>query len=698
MLYTLYSSIERVESRNVVTVPMYKRDNQVVLKQRSTIKHYHSQDDDCVLLDTSKLENTIYDDSTIPLGDIDIDIDIDGNSTTTTTTHTLHKINLRGGTSKSFEYFIPVWIGDNSLKEQQMFMVQVDTGSTALAIPGDNCYFYNQRKTKCKCDQGALDDLYQQGSSAETLSCRSSQCKRGCSFITPYASHPSTCGFKISYQDGSFIGGDLVTDYVTVAGLTVKAIFGNMQAQSLNFSQSSCPADPFAAPRKRDGIMGLSYQSLDPNNGDDIFSLLVKTHEIHNSFSMCLSDEGGMLVLGGVDPKMNSTLMKYTPITNERYYSVNCTGLRIDGNNLNSKSFQSISIVDSGTTIMFLKLDIFNDLIYYLVQHYSHLPGITTQSESLWNHQCFTLSDRQLEKYPTISMVFPNTEGGLFEVAIPPNLYMIKIDDMYCFGFEKLPIKSPYSVLIGDVALQGYNVHYNREDGSIGFAKVTDNCGMGQDNNQYHVEMISEEVQENDSLVVKIHAIDANGRDGGAPNVNVLFDIVQGNCLFAENQASNISVPSDRYGIVKTLLECSQDRSAIITISAFENNRVISNKIHFNLQTVPKSSDGGGGGGNYNSRGGFSYGSLFVSFMSIFVVVIILLVAIVSYYIKRNRYSILSNNNIDLTNIGPISPRSSNLGGGGLGQSSHQQIDMVNLLNTSQGSIEISDDDEETNY
>jgi hypothetical protein len=62
------------------------------------------------------------------------------------------------------------------------------------------------------------------------------------------------------------------------------------------------------------GIMGLAYHALDTLAGDDVFGKLVEANNLENAFSMCLGYSGGVLTLGGMDPRfryLNAAFNKF---------------------------------------------------------------------------------------------------------------------------------------------------------------------------------------------------------------------------------------------------------------------------------------------------------------------------------------------------------------------------------------------------
>ncbi|KAF2078521.1 hypothetical protein CYY_000146 [Polysphondylium violaceum] len=531
---------------------------------------------------------------------------------------------LYGGITSSFEYFIPILIGN----PPQMFTVQIDTGSTSLAVPGSDCFLYKSpsAKTSCSCSTGHYDGLYNinESISAYSINCTESQCMKTCT-------SDGKCSFILKYGDGSFISGSLVTDTVSIGSFSVNAKFGNIQKESLSFSQLSCPPSP-KLQAVRDGIFGLAYQALDPNNGDDIFGKIVKKYNIPNLFSMCLGNNGGLLLLGGVEESLHLSAPRYAKITTTFYYSISVSNVLINGETLplTPSSFRT-SIVDSGTTLLYFNDDIFYTMVKHLSTNFCSLPGFC--SDFFWERSCHLLSEDELKLYPTISIEITDTEGKPFQLDIPPSLYLLNISNLYCFGISHM---KEISVLIGDVVLQGYNVIYDRAHSRVGFAPIkTCNPSTVFDNLVLSIENGSgQKTQEGEAfdrpLVVSLISKTTNQPVKG---VIVSFTVTAGNAYFYPSFMSSIRNISDENGIVTMNLTPKSFGKITVEVSVWGTNSN-GNTVHFNLNSQMK-----------------SWKIILISISAFIATVIIVVIGVIIYKRSQIRKSLININRANSRDI-----------------------------------------------
>lgn len=532
---------------------------------------------------------------------------------------------LYGGLTSSFEYFIPILIGN----PPQMFTVQIDTGSTSLAVPGSDCFLYKSpsTKTSCSCSTGYYDGLYNinESISGYSINCTESQCMKTCT-------SDGKCSFILKYGDGSFISGSLVTDTVSIGSFSVNAKFGNIQKESLSFSQLSCPPSP-KLQAVRDGIFGLAYQALDPNNGDDIFGKIVKKYNIPNLFSMCLGSDGGLLVLGGVEDSLHLSAPNFAKITTPLYYSISVSNVLINGEalSLTPSSFKT-SIVDSGTTLLYFNDDIFYTMVKYLGTNFCSLPGFC--SDFFWERSCHMLSEEELKLYPTISIEITDIEGKPFQLDVPPSLYLLNISNLYCFGISHM---KEISVLIGDVVLQGYNVIYDRAHSRVGFAPIK-SCNPSSifDEIVLNIESGSgQKTQEgepfNRPLVVSLLSKVTNQPIKG---VIVSFSVTSGNAYFYPSFMSSIRNISDENGIVTMNVTPKSFGKITVEVSVWGTNNINVDTVHFNLNSQMK-----------------SWKIILISISAFIATVIIVVIGIIIYKRSQIRKSLININRASTRDI-----------------------------------------------
>lgn len=83
------------------------------------------------------------------------------------------------------------------------------------------------------------------------------------------------------------------------------------------------------------GLLGLAYRELSPVNAIPLLDALVDMRRIKNIFSHCSSPTGfgGALMLGGILPYYSSKIV-YTPIVQQRFYSVRMLDFTVNGKSL----------------------------------------------------------------------------------------------------------------------------------------------------------------------------------------------------------------------------------------------------------------------------------------------------------------------------------------------------------------------------
>ena len=96
-----------------------------------------------------------------------------------------------------------------------------------------------------------------------------------------------------------------------------------------------------------DGLLGLAYSNLFCSPTcystvlDDLYSSL-SSQGFRNQFSLCLSEEKGILSLGDIDTALYAGDIYWVDIQNPSYYSVRLTGIKMDSVVVTSVMFHAI--------------------------------------------------------------------------------------------------------------------------------------------------------------------------------------------------------------------------------------------------------------------------------------------------------------------------------------------------------------------
>jgi Eukaryotic aspartyl protease len=424
------------------------------------------------------------------------------------------------------EYFLALDVGGQTVN------VQIDTGSSTLAVPLRSC-------TNCLPHDHRLD-LDKTPTPSSYVKCGSSVCRANSCHMYDQCSacsrrskaccstiDPDKCGFFLTYADGSGASGALVQADVTMANITVPVVFGAILSVSQGFENNIV-----------DGILGMAFKGLacNPTCVVPIFDVLVKEGKVERDvFAICTGRNGGVLTLGGSNPALYDGALKYVPLIRRReshFYDVGIHAVRIDESNVRIPDF-SDGIVDSGTTVLVIAPRAYAAFREYFQMHFCHVPGLCPEGRShlsaktrrvqiirasperaasMWQlHEvslakeagvgsvsgvvreepvtwfspgyCGALTDAEVGQLPKITIVL---SGGV-ELTLEPEMYMLKYEVesrlswnpqvFRCLGMTYLPglDRMENNVILGDVVMQKYYVEFDREKMRIGFAESR-NC------------------------------------------------------------------------------------------------------------------------------------------------------------------------------------------------------------------------------
>lgn len=409
------------------------------------------------------------------------------------------------------EYYLTLGFADQPIN------VQIDTGSSTLAVPLSECRNcrtkdHRLRLADAKGDAGLI--------SCESSVCRPRVCNRSglCKVCSRYSGAccatqaPAACAFFLSYADESGASGALVQADVTVAGLTVPLAFGGILSETEQFENAEV-----------DGILGLAYKSLacNPTCVTPLFDKLVEDGLVERDiFSICTGRNGGTLVLGGSSPQYYEGQLQYVPLIGrsvKQFYDVAINHVKIGDHKVSIPSF-SDAIVDSGTTVLVITESAYNAIKSHFQTNYCHVPGLCTDgrgrqvqpahvvlgpktmqqtkageipvSEKAAAGQswftpgyCGRLTEAHIQMLPNITIAL---HGGV-ELVLDPDVYMLEYEASSMFGWEKVIYRClgiafldsldlmENNAIMGNTVLQKYFVEYDRQNDRVGFA-IAKNC------------------------------------------------------------------------------------------------------------------------------------------------------------------------------------------------------------------------------
>jgi hypothetical protein len=405
-----------------------------------------------------------------------------------------------GGVSAS-AYFATLDLGVGAAPYRRTVSVQLDTGSSTLAIPADygvspsaagvSCHSEQcSSGTACgpTCDSGGVDALAI-GQCREREFCIDpdrSMCQDCCTA-------DGLCFFSMRYGDGSGIAGGLHTDWISVGDGTLGAqyVFGGITAKAGNFE-----------PEQVDGILGIGYAALNcnPTCHPSFIDSLVGSNDLPDLFALCLGGLDGRSStweIGEVVESKYSGTLRWLPVLEASYYVVpRPNSLYVGGMEVTGCSPEWLTdatgvdcgddawgevIVDSGSTEILL-----NEPLYVAT-----IGLLTALSPLAEGQTCIEFPDDYdpTASFPTLQFHFTDVAGLPFELEITASQYMLKNRDedtpigrtWFCLGIAS----GRRRTILGDVLMQAYYSVFDRRPtatapyGSVGLAPVTE-CHASQ--------------------------------------------------------------------------------------------------------------------------------------------------------------------------------------------------------------------------
>lgn len=229
----------------------------------------------------------------------------------------------------------------------------------------------------------------------------------------------------------------------------MKTVFGCTLSESNQFIE-----------QKADGILGLT-PSREHNLLEELFKQHTGVSQLGMSFGLCLAEDGGSLVLGGINPKLvednQPVVVGFTSASN--LYSMQLKAIQLGDLHLSITSGDlghMKMFVDSGATFSYFPARFYNQLAAQIINIATSLRMLKFEDEG---DLCFkTASGESFQTYyqhfVNLSLEF---EGGT--VLWEPSSYFIQhreSTDTKCLGFMSYD-----RFLLGTSWLVGRYVHFD---------------------------------------------------------------------------------------------------------------------------------------------------------------------------------------------------------------------------------------------
>uniref|UniRef100_A0A670ZBH9 Progastricsin n=1 Tax=Pseudonaja textilis TaxID=8673 RepID=A0A670ZBH9_PSETE len=304
----------------------------------------------------------------------------------------------------------------------QNFMVLFDTGSSNLWVP--------------------------------SVYCQSQPCNNHPLFNPSQSSTYSSNGqtFSMQYGSGSLTG-VFGYDTVTIQGIPITN-------QEFGLSETE-PGTAFLY-SKFDGILGLAYPSLSAGGATTVMQGMIQENLLDAPvFSFYLSRQpsfqnGGALILGGVDSSLYTGQIYWSPVTQDLYWQIAIEGFLVNNQVSNWCSQGCQAIVDTGTSLLTVPGQFFDQLMERLGAQQN-------------NYGEFVVNCNNLQSMPTITFAI----NGVYFPLTPAN-YVLQYSGDYCriaIMPTYLPSQNGQPLwILGDVFLRPYYSVYDLGNNRVGFA------------------------------------------------------------------------------------------------------------------------------------------------------------------------------------------------------------------------------------
>nr|CAG8524688.1 5165_t:CDS:2 [Entrophospora candida] len=301
------------------------------------------------------------------------------------------------------------WIGQISLgTPPQPFLINFDTGSADLWVPSSEC------GDECKSHRRFEEEKS--------------------STFTPIGKK-----FKISYGDAMIVKNQVFASVEDVSEILANDVV--------------------------DGILGLGYEALSMVRGIDTpFTSMVKQKLLPRGiFSVQLRPKraikgslGGVIIFGGVDPKLFFNPITFTPVTRKLFWQIAINAIMADGVIVGGKSQQCI--VDTGTTLMVIGKKEAQAI-------HDRVGGKFDKRTKTWQVPC-DLATSKNKKPLKIVIVINNTPFSID----PRDIVREPVSSSSSFCFSGIASTDSNLWILGGVFMKNVYVIFDREQDRVGFA------------------------------------------------------------------------------------------------------------------------------------------------------------------------------------------------------------------------------------
>ncbi|XP_065355820.1 lysosomal aspartic protease-like [Calliphora vicina] len=249
--------------------------------------------------------------------------------------------------------------------------------------------------------------------------------------------------FSIAYGSGS-LSGYLVEDTVSVEGLAIQS---QVFAAATNEPGNTFTYSPF------DGILGMGYQTIAQDNVVPPFYNMFSQGLVDtNLFSFYLtregtSNDGGVLVLGGVDESHYTGDVTYVPVSSEGYWQFEMTSAEVNGVNV-CENCQAIA--DTGTSLIAVPNSQYENILGAIGATYNY------------DYNTYTIDCSTVDSLPPMTLSIGGTT-----FSIEASDYVLQSEGVCSPAFENIGMEL---WILGDIFIGKYYSIFDLANNRVGFA------------------------------------------------------------------------------------------------------------------------------------------------------------------------------------------------------------------------------------
>ncbi|UKK01081.2 aspartyl(acid) protease [Theileria orientalis] len=265
----------------------------------------------------------------------------------------LIKVNVFGNLHKFAYYYVYVGIGNPKTKQ----MLIIDTGSQLINVACGRCK---------ECGNHLLPN-YELGASVthKLIDCDSEFCKA----VEGKCGIDESCLFNESYSEGSNVEGKIIGDLISFDTTNDSSDLSTF----FNYIGCVTSESQLIKTQITNGILGLAKSDKPTLINHEYFetqSFIEKYLTDHfrplkKIFSVCLSENGGVMTLGGVDEELNlktknKSQVIWAPLVKSEFYVIKVFDVSFQGDKIETKNKKFV--LDTGTTMSTLENEVFNKM------------------------------------------------------------------------------------------------------------------------------------------------------------------------------------------------------------------------------------------------------------------------------------------------------------------------------------------------